>query len=149
MNNRKRYLIGAIVMGVLAVLGGNHPVAVLPIFLGAFLPELDAGRESTHRSWVFHTFLVPALVYKSGRMVGLFESVPMSLTVVNFVALGLLVHFVIDFVFPRMQDHDGASWPVRPTVLSEPWGLIFLGCAWTVQWFWYLVPEFLPWLVGL
>lgn len=149
MNNSERYLVGTIPAAFLAVLGGYHPFVVGPLVVGAFVPELDARRESTHRSWLLHTFLAPALCYQLCRLLGVLQAVPEVLSVLNFVTLGMGVHFFVDYVYPSQQDHDGASWPVHPTVLSEPWGLLLLGGAWAAQWFWYLTPEFIPWLVGL
>ena len=133
----------------LAVIVGFHPVIVLPLLLGVLLPEIDGINEPTHRSWALHTFLIPALVYVIGSRTSVFAAWPSLLTGLNFVALGIGLHLCADFVYPRKMSHEGASWPVRPVGPAAHWGLLWLGISWAVQWFLYLSPEFLPWLVGI
>ncbi|WP_458208757.1 hypothetical protein [Haladaptatus sp. NG-SE-30] len=136
----------AIAVAVVAIVFGHHPIVVLPLVIGALLPEVDAVNERTHRSWLFHTFLAPAIAYQFVIRSGIGLS-PLLVDGIHFVTIGMVVHFVADYVYPRTQTHPGAEWPVRPTVLSAPWGLLWLGLAWFIQWFGYLSNAFLPWLV--
>ncbi|WP_254546648.1 hypothetical protein [Halomarina pelagica] len=149
MTRYEIHVASTVPVAFLAVALGYHPTVALPLLLGALLPELDARTESTHRSWALHTFLPPALVYVLGRRLEAFSAVPALLTATNFLALGMGLHFLADYVYPRRMTHEGAAWPVRPVGISAPWGLLWLGVSWTVQWFLYIVPEFAPWLVGL
>lgn len=149
VTSRRVHLATAAVGMVVAVALGKHPVFVLPLVVGVLLPELDTVRESVHRSWLLHTFLLPALAYLLLARTGVLQQFPVVLETLNFVSLGMALHFIPDFVYPRKMTHEGAEWPVRPTGFSAPWGLLWLGLAWFVQWFVYLVPEFIPWLGGL
>lgn len=134
-------------MAFVAVAVGYHPVVAVPLLAGSLLPELDTFAERYHRSWLLHTFLIPALAYAGLRRVGLLT--PSVTTAIHFVTIGMALHFLADYVYPRVSTHTGARWPVRPVLFSAPWGLLWLGIAWTVQWFLYLSPAFIPWLVGL
>ncbi|MFC6723171.1 hypothetical protein ACFQE1_01940 [Halobium palmae] len=138
--------MSTIPVAFLAVAKGYHPAAVVPLLIGVFLPELDTVRSGFHRSWLVHTFLVPAVIYVLGSRSGLFGSVPILETTLQFITLGLTLHFFADYVYPQRMSHEGAVWPVRPEGFSAPWGLIWLGMVWTFQWFGYLVPSFIPWL---
>lgn len=149
MTRRAVHVASTVPVAFLAVAVGFHPVVAVPLLCGALLPELDGVRESTHRSWALHTFLVPALAYFAGSRIGVFAARPALLTGLNFLALGTGLHLFADFVYPREMSREGASWPVRPAGPAAHWGLLWLGVSWTVQWFLYLSPEFLPWLVGL
>lgn len=146
MSDRKLHLASTVPVAFLAVASGFHPLYVVPLVVGVFLPELDAIRPDIHRSWALHTYLVPAIVYVLARAGGLFGAVPVLKPTLQFVTLGLTLHFLADYVYPQEMSHEGAVWPVRPTVFSAPWGLIWLGAAWTFQWFVYLAPSFVPWL---
>ncbi|MCU4975060.1 hypothetical protein OB955_20360 [Halobacteria archaeon AArc-m2/3/4] len=144
----KTYLIRAIgvsLIGIFSVLVGFHPVVLFCLLIGVFIPDVDAIDERVHRSWIFHTFLPPTVAYVTLTIAGYGSAI----TFVHFVTIGMLVHFVLDFVYPKHQIHDGAAWPVRPTIGSAPWGLLLLGISWTIQWFLYLSNSFLPWLVGM
>jgi len=146
MTTWRRHLASAVPVAFLAVAFGHHPVVAVPLVAGVLLPELDAQAERFHRSWLLHTFLAPALLYAGLDRLGLTS--PVVTTAIHFVTLGMALHLLADFVFPREMDHDGAGWPVRPVLVSSPWGLLWLGLAWTVQWFLYLSGAFIPWLVG-
>lgn len=138
------HLLSTIPLAFLAVALGHHPAYAIPLVVGSLLPELDATDRRFHRSWLLHTFLAPALVYWTLETVGLLtEVIAVS---VHFLTLGMLLHFLADYVYPRGMDHPGAEWPVRPVFFSAPWGLIWLGTSWLLQWFLYLSPAFLPWL---
>lgn len=149
MTDVEWHVASVVPVAFLAVLLGHHPFVAVPLVLGVLLPELDASRESLHRSWVLHTFLAPALVYFALGTTGHLETIPWLVTTLNFVTIGIAFHLFADFVYPREMSHQGAEWPVRPTIGSAPWGLIWMGVSWLVQWYVYLVPEFIPWLVGL
>lgn len=146
MTSRETHVVSAIPVAFLAVAVGHHPVVAVPLLVGTLLPELDTVSEQLHRSWLLHTFLGPALVYTGLDRVGLL--VPAAATALHFVTLGMALHFLTDYLYPRRTTHDGARWPVRPVLVSAPWGLLWFGVAWAVQWFWYLSPAFIPWLVG-
>lgn len=127
---------------------GNHPLVAFPLVAGVLLPDLDAVREDTHRSWALHTFLVPAIVYQLALRSGLLASTPSIGTALHFLTLGMTLHFGYDYVYPKEQTNAGSAWPVRPVGPSAPWGLLWLGVSWLLQWYFYLSPAFLPWLVG-
>lgn len=146
MTSRERHVASAVPVAFLAVVLGYHPAVAVPLVAGTLLPELDAVDERLHRSWLLHTFLVPALAYAALDRVGLLP--PLLATAIHFVTLGMALHFLADFVYPRESTNEGARWPVRPVLVSAPWGLLWFGLAWTVQWFAYLSPAFVPWLVG-
>lgn len=147
MTSREVHVVSAVPVAFLAVALGHHPVVAVPLVAGTLLPELDAVAERLHRSWLLHTFLVPALVHAALDRIGALT--PAVATAVHFVTLGMALHFLADYLYPREATHPGARWPVRPVLVSAPWGLLWLGVAWTVQWFLYLSPAFVPWLVGL
>ncbi|SFL31908.1 hypothetical protein SAMN04487950_3321 [Halogranum rubrum] len=148
MTAREHHLLSVIPVAFLAVAVGYHPAVAVPLVVGVFLPELDTFNEKTHRSWLLHTLLLPAFVYLVLSQMNGFAAVPWALDALNFIALGMALHLFADYVYPRRQTHTGAVWPVRPVGRSAHWGLLWMGVAWTVQWFVYLVPEFIPWLVG-
>lgn len=148
MTSRQAHVLSVVPVAVLGVALGSHPVVAVPLLAGALLPELDARSERTHRSWLLHTFLLPAVAYQLGTRTGAFTAVPALLDAVHFLALGMALHFVLDYVYPRKMTHDGAAWPVRPVGPASHWGLLWLGLAWAGQWLFYLAPAFLPWLVG-
>jgi len=143
---RRLHLVSTVPVAFLAVAQGFHPAAVIPLLIGVFLPELDTFRSNLHRSWLVHTFLAPTVLYVLGSRSGVFEMIPLLETVLQFVTLGMTLHLLADYLYPRRMSHEGAAWPVRPEGFSAPWGLIWLGAAWTFQWFAYLVPSFIPWL---
>jgi hypothetical protein len=145
---RQLHVASVVPVAFLAVALGAHPVVAVPLLAGALLPDLDAVSERIHRSWALHTFLVPAVAYQLGVRFGAFEAVPALLDLVHFLTLGMALHFVLDFIYPRRMSHDGAAWPVRPVGPASHWGLLWLGLAWAGQWLFYLAPAFLPWLVG-
>lgn len=132
--------------GVLALVFGYNPVYLLALFCGAVLPDVDAFDRRFHRSWLFHTYLAPTIAFV---LVALTGFGPAVVVVIHFLTLGMTAHFVCDFVYPKRRTHEGAEWPVRPTVWSAPWGLMWLGLAWFAQWFLYLVPAFFPWMLGI
>ena len=144
--SRELHLLSVVPVAFIAVLGGYHPWVAAPLVAGVMLPELDAIDQRLHRSWLLHTFTVPAVAYWALVRTGLGATSPWLVTTVHFLALGMGVHFLADYVYPRGMDHPGAEWPVRPVFFSAPWGLIWLGVAWFVQWFAYLSPAFLPWV---
>jgi len=119
----------------------------VPLVAGALFPEVDATDERLHRSWLFHTYLIPTLVYFAITSVGIGESHQWLVTGVHVFSVGLTLHFLADYIYPKGMDHPGSVWPVRPFVISAPWGLIWLGVAWLIQWFVYLSDAFLPWIV--
>lgn len=149
MTSRRTHLLSVLPLWLLALAIGHSPLSLVWLVAGAVLPELDSFDRRFHRSWALHTFLVPALAYRGLDAVGAFEAVPGLLGALNLVSVGAAAHFFADYVYPREQSHPGAAWPVRPSIGSAPWGLVLLGLSWALQWFVYLVPEFLPWLVGL
>ncbi|WP_284010435.1 hypothetical protein [Haloarcula pelagica] len=146
MTRREIHVASAVPVAFLAVIIGHHPLFAVPLVAGTVLPELDALREHVHRSWALHTFLLPAVMFAGLESVSLLS--PLAATAIHFVTLGMALHFVTDYVYPREMTHVGARWPVRPVVVSAPWGLLWLGVSWTVQWFLYLSSDFIPWLVG-
>lgn len=148
MTDRKLHLASTIPVAFVAVAVGHHPVYAIPLVLGVFLPEVDTVRRWLHRSWLAHTLLLPAIAYLALDAAGAFALVPGLAPAVHFLALGTALHLAADFVYPKGMSHSGAEWPVRPTIGSAPWGLLWMGASWTFQWFFYLEPTFLPWLVG-
>ncbi|MEY7848419.1 hypothetical protein AB7C87_04360 [Natrarchaeobius sp. A-rgal3] len=132
--------------GAVALLVGYHPVFLFGLLVGVVLPDVDAADERVHRSWFFHTFLPPTVAFVALSAAGVDGA---AVTFVHFVTLGMVAHFVLDFVYPRVQRNPGAEWPVRPTIGSAPWGILWLGLSWSVQWFLYLSVSFLPWVIGV
>ncbi|MFC4357664.1 hypothetical protein ACFO0N_06840 [Halobium salinum] len=149
MTAREHHVASAVPVAFLAVVLGHHPAVAVPLLVGVLLPELDAVRSRTHRSWALHTLLLPAVLYVVFGRLGVFEAAPPLLDALNFVAVGTALHLLADYVYPRTMSHEGAVWPVRPVGFSAPWGLLWLGVSWTIQWFGYIVPELVPWLFGL
>ncbi|KTG09061.1 hypothetical protein AUR64_14765 [Haloprofundus marisrubri] len=149
MTSREVHLVSTVPVAFLAVAVGHHPAVALPLVVGVLLPELDAFREETHRSWLLHTFLFPTLLYQAALRLGLLSALPAVATTIHFLALGMGLHFVADYVYPRTQTNPGAEWPVRPVGFSSPWGLLWLGISWAIQWYGYLAAAFLPWLGGV
>lgn len=147
MTDIRTHVLSAVPVAFAAVAVGHHPIVVIPLLAGLFLPEIDALDERFHRSWGTHTLLPPAVAYLIVK--GLGVATPAVTTALHFVTLGMTLHLLADFVYPRQMTHEGAGWPVRPTVLSQPWGLIWLGASWALQWFLYIVPAFIPWLAGV
>lgn len=145
--SRELHLLTAVPVAFVGVLAGYHPVYAIPLVIGVLFPELDSFDERTHRSWLVHTFLFPAILYWIVSKIGL-AATPWFVTTINVFTLGMLVHFLADYVYPKGMDHRGAVWPVRPVFFSAPWGLVWLGVAWFLQWFGYLSPVFLPWLAS-
>ncbi|RDZ51371.1 hypothetical protein C5C07_17550 [Haloferax sp. Atlit-4N] len=115
------------------------------IVVGVFIPDVDSLSERFHRSWLFHTFLAPTIAYKIIVDLNVPHS-PLLVELVHFAALGMAVHLVFDYVYPRKKQHPGSEWPIQPSFGSDPWGIILLGLTWPVQWFLYVAPAFLPWL---
>ncbi|MFC6964871.1 hypothetical protein [Halocatena marina] len=145
MTGRSLYVGAALLVGISAVVLGAYPIWILPIIVGVLIPNIDTIRERFHRSWLFHTFLAPTLAYK----VVINPVIPWSgllVELVHFTALGMMIHFVFDYIYPQRKQSSGSEWPIRPSLGSEPWGIMLLGIAWFVQWFLYLAPAFLPWL---
>lgn len=136
-------------IGIGGAIVGFNPLFVLPTAAGAWTPDLDAGSESFHRSWMLHTFLLPTVLYGLFAVAGLGTRFPFLLDTVHFFALGMGAHFLLDYVHPREMSHDGSEWPIKPSVWSMPWGFMWLGFAWAYQWFFYLSRHFIPWLAGL
>lgn len=149
MTERSWHVASVVPVAFLAVLLGHHPVVALPLLAGVLLPEVDALRGSLHRSWVTHTFLVQTIAFVVGARVGVFDVVPGFLVALHFSTIGTGLHLLADFVYPRAMTHQGAEWPVRPSIGSAPWGLVLLSVSWLVQWYLYLVPSFIPWLFGV
>lgn len=132
---------------VLALVLGYHPLYFLPLVAGALLPDVDAIDRRLHRSWCFHTFLPPAILFQIALVLGIEHTA--VYTAIHFVTIGMLFHFLFDYVYPKTQRHPGAEWPVRPSIWSAPWGLMWFGLSWFAQWFLYLSVAFLPWVVGV
>lgn len=147
MTSREVHITSAIPVAFLAVALGHHPIVVLPLLAGTLLPEVDTVEKRFHRSWLLHTFLAPALAYAVLERTGLLS--PALVTGIHFVTVGMALHFAADYLYPRTATHVGSRWPVRPVFVSAPWGLLWFGIAWTVQWFLYLSASFIPWLFGL
>lgn len=146
MTTRRQHLASAVPVAVLTVAVGFSPVVVVPLFAGVLLPDLDALSERTHRSWLLHTFLAQTLAYQLAIVAGIPPDGQL-VELLHFVSLGVALHLLADYIYPHGRDHKGAEWPVRPTVGSAPWGLVFLGVSWLLQWFGYLANTFIPWLV--
>lgn len=149
MTSRRTHLVSLVPPAILAIILGYHPGYLLAMTVGVLLPNVDAAHPRLHRSWAFHTFLVPAILYQGVELSGIAENFPTIVLVLNFITVGLVFHFVLDFAYPKQMAHDGAEWPVRPTVFSDPWGLMWLGLSWFIQWFLYLSDVFVPWVLGL
>lgn len=148
MTARELHVASVVPVAFAAVALGFHPVVAVPLLAGALLPELDARSERTHRSWALHTFLAPAVAYQLGTRLRVFAAAPPLLDAVHFVTVGVALHLLLDYVYPREMTHDGAAWPVRPVGPASHWGLLWLGLSWAGQWLFYLAPAFLPWLAG-
>lgn len=146
MTDRGVHIATTVPVSFLAVAVGYHPVIVVPLVIGVLLPEVDTVDKRIHRSWLFHTFFVPSVVYAGLDRAGVLVE-PLAVFL-HFITLGMALHLLADFVYPRRMSNPGAGWPVRPALVATPWGLLWLGVAWTVQWFIYLSPEFIPWVVG-
>jgi len=146
VTDRQIHIASIVPLAFIAVAFGYHPLIAVPLLVGVLLPDVDAVTERFHRSWVFHTLLLPSTAYVFFDQIGV--QTPETTVAINFVTLGMAAHFVADFLYPREMTHAGAGWPVRPVVVSSPWGLLWLGIAWTAQWFGYVAPVFIPWLVG-
>lgn len=149
MTSRRIHVLSILPFALLSGVLGYHPIYWLALLIGVLLPELDTVSSRLHRSWLFHTFLPTAVAYQCLVQSGLADQFPFLVTGVHFATVGLSLHFLFDFVYPKGQTNDGAEWPVRPTVFSAPWGLMWLGLAWFVQWFAYLSSAFVPWVFGL
>ncbi|GAB3035543.1 hypothetical protein [Natronobiforma cellulositropha] len=147
MTGVRTHLVSLVPPALLAVILGFHPAYLLAMVAGVLLPTVDALDERLHRSWLFHTFLVPAILYELLVQSGVDSALPAAVVALHFLTIGMLFHFVFDFVYPKEMSHEGTEWPVQPTIWSAPWGLFWLGLAWLFQWFVYLAPAFLPWLV--
>lgn len=146
MRARRIRLLAGVPSALLAVALGYHPAYLLALFGGVLLPDVDAVDRRFHRSWLFHTFLLPAIAYQAVSFAGVDS--PAVVTAVHFVTVGMACHFVCDYAFPKTRSHSGAEWPVRPTIWAAPWGLMWLGLAWFAQWFLYLADAFLPWVIA-
>ncbi|XVH32487.1 hypothetical protein ACNS7O_04690 [Haloferacaceae archaeon DSL9] len=146
MTTWDRHVASAVPVAFLAVALGYHPLVALPLVAGTVLPEIDTVDERMHRSWAFHTFTVPAALYVTAERVDALT--PTFAIAVHFLTLGMALHFLADYVYPKTQTHRGAEWPVRPVGVSAPWGLLWFGLVWAFQWFFYLSPAFIPWVVG-
>lgn len=146
--SRELHLLSSVPAAFLLVAVGYHPISVVPLVAGVLLPELDTADERLHRSWLVHTYLFPALLYWGVTAAGLHTARPWLVTGIHLLSVGMTLHFAADYVYPKGMDDPGAAWPVRPVVFSTPWGLVWLGLSWFVQWFLYLSPAFLPWIVS-
>lgn len=136
-------------IGIAGVIVGFSPLFIVPAAVGAWIPDLDSGQETFHRSWILHTFLPASVLYGLVLTVGLNEPYPFLLNAVHFFSLGIGAHLVLDYVHPREMAHEGAEWPIKPTIWSMPWGFLWLGLSWAYQWYFYLSRHFLPWIAGL
>lgn len=146
MNGWKSYLLPAVPIAIVAILLGFHPIMLVGLGIGALFPNVDTVDVRVHRSWFFHTFFPPTVLYLLVTTAG-YESTHIF-AFIHFITIGMGIHFILDYIYPKSQHHPGAEWPVRPTIWSAPWGILWLGIAWTIQWFFYLSSAFLPWLVG-
>lgn len=147
MTTRKVHVLSTVPTGLLALVVGHHPAFLIALVAGVLLPEVDTVRRWFHRSWIFHTFLPPAIAFQAALALGV-ETAAVY-TAIHFVTVGMGLHLLFDFVYPKTQSHPGAEWPVRPSIWSAPWGLMWLGLSWFAQWFLYLSTAFLPWLLGI
>ncbi|WP_276257108.1 hypothetical protein [Halomontanus rarus] len=147
MTTRKVHVLSTLPTMLLALVLGYHPIFFVALVAGVLLPEIDTVDRRFHRSWLFHTFLAPAIVYQLALVAGVRSEA--VYTGIHFVTLGMVLHFVFDYVAPKTQTHPGAEWPVRPSIWSAPWGLMWFGLSWFAQWFLYLSVAFIPWLVGV
>jgi len=146
MTSRELHLASCVPVAFLAVLVGHHPLITVPLVAGVLLPEIDAFDERLHRSWLAHSLFLPAFAYWGLNQINVLT--PVIEISIHFITLGIILHLIADYVFPKGMDHQGSEWPVRPAVPAPHWGLFWMGLAWAFQWFWYLVPAFLPWLGG-
>lgn len=149
MTSRRVHLLSIIPIALLSGLLGYHPIYWAALVIGVLLPEVDTVSSRFHRSWLFHTFLPTAIMYQILIQSGIGDRFPYLITAIHFVTIGLFFHFLFDYVYPKNQTNEGAAWPVKPTFFSEPWGLLWLGFSWFVQWFIYLSGSFIPWVFGL
>jgi len=149
MTSRRQHIASLVPAALLAITIEFHPGYIVAMAAGVLLPEIDAVTPRLHRSWIFHTALIPAIGYQFLLQSGVAELISQTVLVVHFATVGILFHLLFDFVYPKEMEHAGAEWPVRPTIFSEPWGLMWLGLSWFTQWFIYLSPAFVPWLLGL
>lgn len=147
MSHKRTYILTGAPIGLLAVVLGYHPGYLLALLCGTLVPNIDTVDSRVHRSWLFHTYLAPTIIYVLVSLLGLASLRIVS--VLHFLTLGMTAHFVCDYVYLKNQTHNGAAWPVRPTFWSAPWGLMWLGLAWFAQWFLYLAPSFIPWVIGV
>lgn len=147
MTDRTTHLLSVVPIAILGLVVGYHPAYGLALVAGVLLPEIDTVSPSTHRSWLFHTFLPAAIVYDLAYVTGVGERFPAIPIAIHFLTLGMAFHFLLDYVYPRRQSNEGAEWPVRPALFSAPWGLMWFGLAWFAQWFGYLSFAFFPWLL--
>ena len=149
MTDNIRRLGLVISVSISGMIVGFCPLFVLPTIIGAWIPDLDARIEASHRSWIFHTFLPASVLYGLILGAGLDDSYSFLLDAVHFFTLGMGVHFLLDYVHPRRMAHDGSEWPIKPSIWSMPWGFLWLGISWSYQWYFYLSRHFLPWIAGL
>lgn len=147
MTSRRVHVLSTVPTMILALVLGYHPIFLLALVAGALLPDVDAVDRRFHRSWIFHTFLPPTILFQVAVVAGVTDQA--VYTAIHFLTVGMGLHFLFDFVYPKEQTHPGAEWPVRPSIWSAPWGLMWLGLSWFAQWFLYLSPAFLPWLFGI
>lgn len=140
------HAIGVVLIWIVLSISGVHPIGIVPITIGVFLPNIDTFREKYHRSWLTHTYLAPALLFIVVDQANVANSLPIVVIWINLASIGLSVHFFCDYIYPKTQTHPGSEWPVRPSIGSTPWGLIWLGVSWSIQWFGYLAVEFIPWI---
>lgn len=146
MTSPRTHVLSLIPIAILTIALGYHPAYLITLVAGVLLPEVDTISPKIHRSWIFHAFLPTAILYQIIYQSGFESRLPTAVVVVHFITVGMAWHFLFDYVYPKSQSNDGAEWPVRPTVFSEPWGLFWFGLSWLVQWFSYLSSAFLPWL---
>lgn len=132
---------------MLALAIGHHPIFLVFLVVGVLLPEADTIDRRPRRSWVFHTFLPPTILYQLALIVGI--EIDGIYTAIHLITVGVGLYLLFDFVYPKNQTHPGAEWPVWPSIWSAPWGLMWLGLSWFAQWFLYLSVVFLPWLFGI
>lgn len=139
--------IGIALLWMVFLISGIHPLGIAPIIVGVFLPDIDAFKEKYHRSWLAHTYLAPALMFILVNQINITNISSIIINIINLLSVGITIHFFCDYIYPKSQTHTGSEWPVRPSIGSTPWGLIWLGISWSIQWFGYLSIEFIPWLI--
>ncbi len=147
MTSRTLRALFFVSVSILIITIGYHPVFILAFGLGLIIPDVDSLDPRFHRSWVFHTFLPSAIAYQMLVISNVGTRYPPFVTGIHFVTIGMFFHFLLDYVYPKGMSNDGSSWPIKPTIFSSPWGLMWLGFSWLIQWFAYLSIAFLPWLV--